>query len=123
LNRTGTTYYVPNFGGVSISVLSLPSVPGKPARVTASAGVTPAEVTWQAPDRSSHQEIFVSRVAFVYVQHSRCRTVRTSPCNAPPAGYESENWIIKVSGHRNAGVGRHTMGSFTITAPDIRGSR
>ena len=49
LNRAGTTYYVPNFGSGTVSVVSLPGVPGRPTRVTAAAGVMSAKVSWQAP--------------------------------------------------------------------------
>jgi YVTN family beta-propeller protein len=77
LNRAGTTYYVPNFGSGTISVVSLPSVPGKPTRVTASAGVESAKVSWQAPAFPGGEAISGYRVT-AFPGKKTCTTTKTS---------------------------------------------
>ena len=77
LNRAGTTYYVPNFGSGTISVVSLPSVPGRPARVAASAGVTSATVSWQAPAFPGGEPISGYRVT-AFPGRKTCATTKTT---------------------------------------------
>jgi len=77
LNRAGTSYYVPNFGSGTISVVSLPSVPGRPAQVRATAGVESATVSWQAPAFPGGEPISGYRVT-AFPGKKTCSTTKTS---------------------------------------------
>jgi hypothetical protein len=68
---------VPNFGSGTISVISLPSVPGKPARVKAAAGVNSATVSWKAPAFPGGEPISGYRVT-AFPGKKTCTTTKTS---------------------------------------------